>query len=248
MNKQKKKQYVLSDVEIHTVGLVNRGMNDETFFLMKSQDKQVEEENNLDNINEEPNMKKDESTETDVLLEQQLKQQVKKTVLDSLRELFTPKHQEDEKSPKPEEVTQEYGRRFESLEKANSELKTNLAKAQEELEQERERRAKNVLLEKARQFRALSINQIELADQLYIISKAIPESLVWLETMLKSVDNQLREANLYNEFGSSQTPESLEITEKIEKLAKAGSLSFKDALFSLPKGEQEAYAASMKIQ
>lgn len=95
-------------------------------------------------------------------------------------------------------------------------------------------------IEKAELLRAFPVSPLELGERMHHLSKSLsPEDYQWWEATLKAVDGQIGAAGIFGEFGTSRTPESIEIEDKAAQVAKEQKLSYAEALLSLPAHEQQ---------
>lgn len=131
------------------------------------------------------------------------------------------------------------------LEKARTDLTARLEKAEAEAEAEREARHGQEYLEKARQMVAVPAETGQLAEQMAWLSKQDPERSEWWETLLRTVDHQLVDSELFREHGTSRVPES-EPLAKARRAVLESDISFRDALLTLSTEEQARYLADQQ--
>lgn len=128
-----------------------------------------------------------------------------------------------------------------------SELEKKAQEAEAEVQKATESRERREWIEKADEMSlGLSVNRDELGAFLYEVSKAMPADKVeWLTGVLKAADHGLVEAGLFNEIGTSRTPEQVEPVEKAEKIAKEQNIPLAEALLQLSPEEQKAIAGGI---
>jgi len=123
------------------------------------------------------------------------------------------------------------------LEKANQELLAKVEAAQVELLKERELRERETYFAKARSYGAIPAPVSELADQLYWLSKQDAVRYAWWTDLLQAVDNQVSDAGLYTEKGTTTVSSAVDTALK--------SADPKAALLALSAAEQTAYIRKM---
>src|SRR3990167_4534821 len=164
----KQKIHKLTDVDVHTVGLVSMGANQETFFLLKSQEDempndeiQVETTEVVGESQEEHKglLKSIEGMFRSILKEKKEEEAVMETNVE------TPKVQENEQ----EEVAKaaEIQAQVVALQKANEALIQRVEKAEADAAAEREAREKRDWVEKAGGYAAVPVPAEDLAEQLH---------------------------------------------------------------------------------
>ncbi len=158
---------------------------------------------------------------------------------------------EEEKKVKKaeEEVTIEKSEELVALEKAQAELtalKEEVVKAQAASDEQKVLLEKRQYVDKAEEYQNLPLKAQELGEHLYNIAKAAPGEETWLTELLKAADNQLTQAGVFNEMGTSQAPEQTSLIEKAEKIAKDEGISVKQAYLKLSKEEQEELQAGYR--
>lgn len=129
------------------------------------------------------------------------------------------------------------------LQKALDDLTVRLEKAETEARQERELRERQVYIAKADSFGYLPCKSTELGDFLYWLNKSDAARATYLDGVLRAVNNQLEDAGLFVEKGTSQgSAGELSILEKADALVKQGKAAdFKEALLKMDPKEQLAY-------
>jgi hypothetical protein len=248
---RKTKKSKLFDVEVDTVGLVSEGANREHFFLLKSKG-----EDNTDSHKEDimPEDTKDQKPNVDTEeLEQQIDEKVGKSVMKFLRDAFGSfgKGEEDTPPAEPqpeEEAIQEQLDKIEKLQEAQDLMKQELEEAKEEARKEREAREKQEYLEKANTLAmGLPVEAEALADDLVAIRKVDAELADRFEALLSAVNEQQKEAGLFEEIGTTETPtEPNSVVEKIEAKAKEEGKDIKDVLLELSKEEADRYLQAQR--
>jgi len=123
------------------------------------------------------------------------------------------------------------------LEKANQELLAKVEAAQVELLKERELRERETYFAKARSYGAIPAPVSELADQLYWLSKQDAVRYAWWTDLLQAVDNQVSDAGLYTEKGTTTVSSAVDTALK--------SADPKAALLAMSAAEQTAYIRKM---
>ena len=155
---------------------------------------------------------------------------VTKAIEDRLAELE--KAQKAQVEAVEKALEEKYKGTIEALAKQAEDAKMEVAKATEA-------REKREWLEKAGEMSlALPVKRDEMAEHLYAISKAAPEHIEWLTSLLKTADHDLTQAGLFNEFGTSRAAEEVEAVEKAEKIAKEKGVPLAEALLELSPAEQ----------
>lgn len=257
MEKNNKGLHKLVDVEVETVGLVTDGANQEEFFLLKSDElpegqlEQVEEVKDMPNEQDVEKTDVEEVVETTEVAETPETESVVDASQDSLskedvgavRRFLNLFKSEPEEAQEDVPADTDLKSEVEELRKAQDDLKTELAKAKEDAEKEREERANQEYVEKANSYKSLPIKADEFATHFRAIAKSAPESVEWFEALLRAVDNQLQESDIFKETGNSEiTDEPDGILEKAQKLVNDGEAdNLKDALLSTSVNEAEAY-------
>ena len=228
----------LTEMEIETVGLVQSGAVGVDFLLLKNR----EGGSTMGDVTQ---------PTTETLLE---------GVLEKLKGVFVSKEEigqviqtgTADTATKVADLQKAYEASLEEIKKANEELKKSnegmqakLEKAEADAKLEKEEREKREYIEKAAEFRALPVQYNELGAELHSMAKAMPkEEYEWVFALLKAVDNQLGAAGIFNEMGTTSTPEELEAVDKINKAVAEGK-DPKEALLSLSKAEQEEVLSRM---
>lgn len=134
---------------------------------------------------------------------------------------------------------------LQALEKARESLVERLEKTEQELAAEKEMRRQTAFLEKARSMIALPTKSEELADQLSWLEKQDSERAAWWESLLRAVDHQLVDSDLFQEHGSrAPLPEPME--QALSKAAK-GEASLRELLLSMPPEDQAQYLREQRM-
>ena len=123
------------------------------------------------------------------------------------------------------------------LEKANQELLAKVEAAQVELLKERELRERETYFAKARSYGAIPAPVSELADQLYWLSKTDATRYAWWADLLQAVDNQVSDAGIYTEKGTTSMSDAVDTAMK--------SADPKEALLKMSAAEQTDYIRKM---
>jgi len=112
------------------------------------------------------------------------------------------------------------------LEKANQELHAELTK-------QRDLREREVMFVKAQSYGQMPIAAKELADQLHWLSKEDATRYEWWSELLRTLDNQLSDASIYTEKGTTQ------ITDAVETAMKSGNVT--EGLLAMTPAQQMEY-------
>lgn len=241
--------FELTDLDVMSIGLVEQGAVGEDFLALKSKDGG----NNMADKNETKDTK--DVKETQETLIEKLKGMFAtkedmtniQAELEKAAETETPAKEETPPETPTEDSAilkrldeMEKARESEIslLQKANEDMKAELEKAKEIASNEKEAREKREYLEKAYTLKAFPVSYAELGDFLHKVSKSMPDEYNWLFELLKTADTQLGAAGIFNEMGTTKTPEELEIEQKVEKAVSEGK-SPKEAVLSLSKAEQQ---------
>ena len=258
MGKNNKQLHKLVDVEVDTVGLVTDGANQETFFLLKSElesEGQLEQVKEVNDMPNEQDVKKTdveevvETVETEAVetsettVDEASQDSLSKEDVGLLRRIANLFKSEPEEVADDTPADDNLESKVAELQKAQDDLKAELAKAKEDAEKEREERVNQVYIEKANSYKSLPIKADEFATHFRVIAKTAPESVEWFEALLRAVDNQLQESDIFKETGNSEIKEEPDgIFEKAQALVndeKAKDL--KEALLSISADEAEAH-------
>ena len=123
------------------------------------------------------------------------------------------------------------------LAKANQDLSDRLAKAEARAALQEEQSAIAFEVQKAKSSYAyIPVSQTEVGNFMHWVRKADTEKADWIESVLKSVDAQLREASLYTEIGTSI------VVDNSDPVAKAaGNEDPKAAMLAIDRGAAQAY-------
>lgn len=223
----------LFDVDVQRVGLVKRGANKKPWFLMKSEeDNMAEEKDVLESLNE-----------IEQVEEGDLEIKHVRTLASVVKGLFGLATREPDEEPEagPEDDLEA---RLDEVVKAQrtalEKAQTDVRKAQEEAAEAR-REAQEALAKAegmAEAKRKVELEPIAKSagmetDMLYDLEKASPEAFEAVVAALKAKDNQIREAGLWEENGSSREGEqntSKKILARAEALKKEDGLSTEDAI------------------
>ena len=237
----KQKVHKLTDVDVHTVGLVSMGANQETFFLLKSQEDDMPDEETQVETTEVVGVPQEEQVHAGLL----------KSIGDMFRSILKEKKEEEVvmetnvvETSEVRETEQEVAKAAEiqaqvvALQKANEALIERLEKAEADAKAERDAREKRDWVEKAGGYAAVPVPVEELAEQLHFLYKADPERAEFWMTTLKAIDNQLREAGLFAEVGTSQSRVQKGTTDALDEVIKTGDVEqIKEAYLQLGKNK-----------
>jgi len=230
----------VTDVEVESVGLVETGVNKEKFFLRKSAEnrkvatmlravaKAIGEEIEESNMNDEEKVI------------EEVKEPVEPEAL-----VTEPEIPVEEPVEKMEAIMPDFSEKLEMLEKAkndlaksNADLSERLAKAEARAAKQEEQSMIMAEIQKAKSSYAyIPVSQTEIGNFMYWVRKADAEKADWIESVMKSVDAQLRQASLYTEVGSSYVDSS----EPVAKAANSANPK-EDMLNVDPKAAQEYLA------
>lgn len=269
---ESKAKFQLSDIFVKTVGLVPKGANKQDFFLLKSiEEVDMPDENT--NI-EEVNAEKEKSPSLLDQVKETLKKEFEAFKSSNTppekaaKEQETPVEVATQKEDAPVldalKATQEA--HLAAMEKAHKEqielmkqqmenqyksqiesLADRVEKAEARTQAADEARAKQVMLEKASEFRAFPTTYAELGDKLYKLSTVLePEDFQWWEATLKAADQQLWTAGVFAEMGTSRSPEIITLEDKVVKAQKEEGKSAAEALTSLSVSEQRQLLAEIR--
>jgi len=263
--------FELQDVQVETLGLVNRGANQEDFFLLKSEDREGDE-TSQNKVQESHESKMEEKITKSVwqklidlfktsVAELPEEETVEEdTVVEEKQGVITEQTTEEVIEEKSEEliidsvtekiVTEKNMGESKMAEEQTAEvitkamyddLATKYADIAKELEAEKIEKAKISWVNKAAGFGYVPVASKELGEHLYNISKYDAKEADWLVDLLKSYDAMLQDSGFFMEKGTS-TVES----DVIEKAMKADNV--KDALLALPRSEAERYLREMRAR
>jgi hypothetical protein len=254
------KGYEISDMDVLTVGLVEQGAVGEEFFLLKADADAPEPEADggsawervrqfvqetvrqflKSEAGETPGEEDDVSEE--VVLETAQEEEV--TQEETVVEVEPVEKQDTVADAVAPEVTEALA----ELQKANDAMRQRLEKAEQVATAERDKRERREWLEKARAVSCVPVKADELAEQLHYLAKTDDERAEWWVAALKAVSEQLRDAGLFAEAGTSQTPdEGATLIEKAEALVKEGKAEdVREALLQLPADEAADYLRSRR--
>lgn len=257
----------LSEIEVDTLGLVEAGANRLSFFLMKSEEATMPEQDN--NTASDSDAPPADETQT---------KEVSESVVKSLIEKFLPSlfqeqvekektsakqdgeedEEDDGDSATPKETTQKAGAeqqairaivdaRVAEIQKAAqaeaAQMKTELAKARAELDAERERRERQEWVEKARSVVGLSLDADDLAKRLHALEKSDGDAAEWLLKLLQATGEQMRDANLFREVGTAEIAKTqADLVEKAQEMVTGGHAGdVKEALLKLDPADAHRY-------
>lgn len=231
MANKAKKKFELKDVEVDTVGLVSMGANQETFFLLKSED----------------NVMTDDVQEIEQTTEEVVAPVVDEALLAAVREVVKSEIAAALKPAEPEAVEKSdeapiEDDKFVALQKANQTLVERLEKAEKIAQDAQEAEEKREFLAKAKAFDALPAKVEELADQLRFIAKADPKRLEFWTGVLTATNALLKDGGIFAEVGSDQAPVDETEVQTLERVAKTGTPDeIKKALLSMTSESGQLY-------
>lgn len=255
--------FELKDVQVETLGLVNRGANQEDFFLLKSENENGDTETNQNEVQESHQSEMEKEITKSVW--QRLIGLFKASVSEMPSQVEEPTSVneevivEEEISEKAEEVVEESAAEEVQAEKTGEgkmadeqnvevitkamydDLESKYAEIAKELGVAREEKAKMSWINKAAGFGYVPVASTELGEHLYAISKYDAKEAEWLVDLLKSYDAMLQDSGFFVEKGTSSVE-----TDAIEKAMKAENV--KDALLALPRSEAERYLREMRAR
>jgi hypothetical protein len=128
-------------------------------------------------------------------------------------------------------------RKFEALLKSQDGLAVRLEKAEKEAAQAREAKLRADLSQAVHALAAIPAKPEDLIEQLAFLQKADGRADFWL-SLLKAMDNQIRESGLFSEVGTSAAPEILTVEDRITKAAPD---KVKDEILGMNRSEAEKY-------
>ena len=237
----------VTDVEVESVGLVEAGVNKEKFFLRKStENRKVATMLRAvaKAIGEADGDKESEMNEEEKVIEEVTESEVPVTEPVAEPEVPVIEPVEKMEATMPEK-NQDFSEKLEMLEKAkddlaksNADLAERLAKAEARAAKQEEQSMIMAEIQKAKSSYAyIPVSQTEIGNFMYWVRKADSEKADWIESVMKSVDAQLRQASLYTEVGSSYVDSS----DPIAKAANSANPKA-DMLNVDPKAAQEYLA------
>ncbi len=236
--------FELTNMKVFSVGLVPEGANNLQFFLTKRKEAVM------------PDVTIEKGTDDRSLIEM-LKSWLPNAVKEAIAEAAPPPADVD---VLPGVTMEEVEKRFEALQ-AQSEAaleavkgsyeaeiaklqtqveatQTQLSEAQTDAELAKATAEKAGWIEKAGNMTfSLPITKEQLGEKLLTLAHAVPDDIDWLVDLLKTVDHQLTEAGLFNEFGTSASDEQSPY-EKAVKRAKEDGVTLEQALLDLSPEDQ----------
>lgn len=222
------KKYILSDIKVETVGLVDKGAVQEEFLLVKRGGKEM--------------------AETEI---------TSQGLLEKLEDLFKryfgqkeevkpevqPVEKQEETKPDPVE---ELSKKVAASETEITTLKTELVKAQEDVAKAAEEHGRLEWVEKADVCKSLPVKKEDLGTNLAKLAKVDKDVAEWFYATLKAADKMLSDAGVFAELGTTEGGPAT-LVEKINAIQKADpQKSFADALSELSKEEQNEYLADSR--
>lgn len=140
------------------------------------------------------------------------------------------------------ELRKEYSDKIVELQKQTDSLADKLGEAQADADEQREKRALQAEIEKAQSYVAVPGELEEIAKLAHYLRANNEELAEWFDGYMVTVDKQLEEAKLYDEFGSSVVEEKPEgIVAKAQEVAEGDADKFKEELLKTSREEQEQY-------
>lgn len=136
---------------------------------------------------------------------------------------------------KLEEIQKAHNEQLGSLKEVVETREAELAKADAEL-------VKAEWLKKSADIEHLPMANDVIGEKLYELSKSADAG--WVVDLLKAVDAQVKESGIFNELGSSQQENELDLGQKIEKAQSEGDAA--NALLGLSKEEQAELVKSFR--
>ena len=253
-SKRKKRIYKLVDVDVETVGLVEEGANQQSFCLLKSVNS---EEETMEDITNDGLDEKEEVT-VEAVAEEIVENE---GVLAKLKKAlgFDDEVEEDEVEDAPQEddvdetdvddLRKQYDTELTELRKKADDLNKALEEAQDQGEQQRDERALHDEIEKARSYTAVSAETEEVAKMAHYLRTNDEELATWFDGFVETVNKQLEESKLFDEFGHSVIEEEPdELLEKAEKLVAEGDFeNLKEALLSIDESVQKQAIAEKRM-
>mgnify|MGYP001590781298 CR=1 FL=1 len=220
------KKYILSDIKVETVGLVDKGAVQEEFLLVKRGGKEMADEITSQSLLE----------RLEALFKQYFGQ----------KEEVKPEVQPVEKEEINPDPVEELSKKVAASEEQITTLKTELVKAQEDVAKAAEEHGRLEWVEKAEVCKSLPIKKDELGGNLAKLAKVDKDVAEWFYAVLKAADKMLSDAGVFAEVGTSEGGPTT-LVEKIEAIRKADpTKSFADALSGLSKDEQNEYLADSR--
>lgn len=251
----KKKINKLHDVEVQAVGLVSVGANQEQFFLLKSQDAEVDMSDKVDTIADEVDDEVVESFATRLWKSFSAKLAARKDeeVVEKAPEVEVVEEQqpevaaeteaeaEVEKSAAVEEKVEDEEKV--ALAKANQELQDRLEAVEKALKEKEDAVERAEYVKKAQEFGHLGVDGEVLAEQLHFLAKADEGRYAFWTGLLASVEAKAKDSGLFDEIGKSGDDGEQKDFEAqlVEAIAKSGDKSIRDTLASMSRDEAEAY-------
>ncbi len=97
------------------------------------------------------------------------------------------------------------------------------------------------LVERARDFRALPGKYPEMGKRFYTLKKSLEkDDFEWWIALLKATDEQLFVAGIFNERGTTLTPDNIKVEEKLLKQAEEDDIPIDEAMLKLSREDQES--------
>jgi len=244
-NELEKEQNKIVDVDVDTIGFVFKGANKKPILMTKS-----EEDSNMAE-NQEPLEGVQDDVETPTTETVDVAAEFDKVAEEKLPNAFAKFFKDrfgigDDDEPEGEDETPaedveksrlaEFEKRLGDFEAKTSELQAELVKAQGQLAEAQATARDKEFLAKAQEFKAIG-NHAELAKHMSSLDETQRE---WFTEFVKSVDAQLQEAGLYNEFGKSNSPEQDD--DPVQQLIKTGEAAdVREAFLKMGEREGDAY-------
>lgn len=129
-----------------------------------------------------------------------------------------------------------------ALEKENTDLKARVEKAEADAARERDARELQVYVQKAATFGSVPDKAEVFGARLHELAKASPDLYTYFDGVLRALDNQLKDNQLFVEKGTSKIPAPGSVDDQIQALVKSGKAkSYKDAVLMLDPKAVDAY-------
>ena len=223
-----KQKYRLTDVEVDSVGLVSSGANREEFFLLKSEDNMPE----LDN----------ETLTTDVVAETQEvdNKQIESAVVTFFKRALGIDRVEETQEDNNE--TTELSNESVVIKAQIDSLQKRLTDTEVKLQTELEKAEKAEIAKVVQEITNLPVDNDKFVDNLYKLHKTDKAGADYFIEVVKAMDEQLKEAGIFKEMGTTATSVEGDIVSKANAMVKAGEAkSFKEALLKIDAKDTNQY-------
>lgn len=250
-------KYILEDIQPETIGLVPFGANGETFFLLKSQEEQmdnytIEEVPATDSPSDAPNFWQKVKTYIDSYLAKADEEAGNRDKEASVSKAVVQDYSALEAIQKAhlKAIEETHRAQIENLHKSMEEkYEGKIASLVERVEKAEQDKELAKFIEKAGQtYRALPLSAREVGGLLHKLSKGLDEGTFGeVESLLKSLDQQAFTAGLFGEIGTSRSPEEEALEDKVAKSASEGK-DPAQALLSLSTEDQRKLLAEERAR